>query len=210
MQGLHDLKKCKILYANGCFTVNLLKTNPEKSNHFTNSTQKIQINIEGMAISNSKCEKLLSIHIANKLTFKPHVRSLCKKAGQKLNAFARIACSLKFDLRKLLLNTFIASQFSYATVVWMFRNLKLNNNINSIHEKALIIIYKTIIQRFKNFLQKTVPSKLMTVIYRDYLLKYWKLKWSLLPKTWMKFLTLNNLHILWEMNWDLSHEIFVL
>ena len=155
-----------------------------------------------MAISNSKCEKLLSIHIANKLAFKPHVRSLCKKAGQKLNAFARIACSLKFDLRKLLLNTFIASQFSYATVVWMFRNLKLNNNINSIHEKALIIIYKTIIQRFKNFLQKTVPSKLMTVIYRDYLLKYWKLKWSLLPKTWMKFLTLKNLHILWEMNWD--------
>ena len=154
MQGLHDLKKCKILYANGCFTVNLLKTNPEKSNHFTNSTQKIQINIEGMAISNSKCEKLLSIHFANKLTFKPHVRSLCKKAGQKLNVFARISCSLKFDLRKLLLNAFIASQFSYAPVVWMFRNLKLNNNINFIHEKALIIIYQDHNSTFEELLVK--------------------------------------------------------
>ena len=50
-----------------------------------------------MDISNSKYEKLLGIHIDNKLTFEPHVRSLCKKASQKLNAFARIAYSLKFE-----------------------------------------------------------------------------------------------------------------
>ena len=48
-----------------------------------------------MAISNSKCEKLLGIRIDNKMTFDPHVRSLCKKDSQKLNAFARIACSSK-------------------------------------------------------------------------------------------------------------------
>ena len=46
-----------------------------------------------MAISNSKYEKLLGTHIDNKLTFEPYVRSLCKKASQKLNAFARIAFS---------------------------------------------------------------------------------------------------------------------
>ena len=79
-----------------------------------------------MAISSSKCENLLGIDIDNKLTFEPHVRSLCKKASQKLNAFARIACSLKCDQRKLLLNAFITSQFSYALVVWMFHNRKLN------------------------------------------------------------------------------------
>ena len=64
-----------------------------------------------MAVSNSKCEKLLGIHIDNKLTFEPHVRSFCKKAGQKLNVFARIACSLKFDQRKLLFNAFIYLNF---------------------------------------------------------------------------------------------------
>ena len=89
-----------------------------------------------MAVSNSKCEKLLGIHIDNKLTFEPYVRSLCKKINQKLNTFARIACSLKFDQRKLLLNAFITSQFSYAPVVWMFHNRKLNNHINRIHERA--------------------------------------------------------------------------
>ena len=64
-----------------------------------------------MAISNSKCEKLLGIHIDNKLTCESHVRSFCKKASQKLFAFARIAYSLKFDRRKILSQAFIASQF---------------------------------------------------------------------------------------------------
>ena len=83
--------------------------------------KKIQINIGGMAISNSKYEKLLGTHIDNKLTFEPYVRSLCKKASQKLNAFARIAFSWKFDQRKILLNAFITSHFSYALVVWIFQ-----------------------------------------------------------------------------------------
>ena len=69
-----------------------------------------------MAISSSKYEKLLGIRIDNNLTSEPHVRSLCKKASQKLKAFARIAFSLTFDQRKLL-NAFITSLFSYASVV---------------------------------------------------------------------------------------------
>ena len=74
-----------------------------------------------MDISNSKYEKLLGIHIDNKLTFEPYVRSFCEKANQKLNAFARIAFSLRFDRRKILLNTFRTSHFSYALVVWIFQ-----------------------------------------------------------------------------------------
>ena len=94
-----------------------------------------------MAISNSKWEKLLSIHIENKLKFEPHVRFLCKQASQKLNALARIACSLKFDPRKLLLIAFITSQFSYAPVIWKFHHRKLNNYVNRIHERALRNVY---------------------------------------------------------------------
>ena len=114
---------------------------PEKAHLLTNSAQEIQINIGGIAISNSKCKKLLGIHIDSKLTFEHHIRSLCKKPSQKLNAFARIAYSLKFDQRKPLLNAFITSQFSHAPVVWMFHNRTLNNYINRIHERALRIVY---------------------------------------------------------------------
>ena len=61
-------KKCHTLFK--WLTDNLLKVNQEKS-HLTNSAQKIQINIGGIAISNSKCEKLLGIHIDKKLILGP-------------------------------------------------------------------------------------------------------------------------------------------
>ena len=60
-----------------------------------------------MAISNSKCEKPLGIHIDNHLAFEPHVTSFCKKTSQKLMLFRE----LKFELRKFLLNAFMTSQF---------------------------------------------------------------------------------------------------
>ena len=69
------------------FTNNLLKSNPGKSNLLINSAQETQINIHRMAISNSKCEKLLGIHIDNKLTLECHVRSLSKKTSQEANCF---------------------------------------------------------------------------------------------------------------------------
>ena len=83
---LHDLEKMSNTLLKW-FTDNLVKANPEKSHHVTNSAQEIQINIGGTAISNSKSEKLLGIHIDNKLTLEPHIRSLCKKDSQKTKCF---------------------------------------------------------------------------------------------------------------------------
>ena len=75
-----------------CFTDNRLKANPEKSHLLTNFAQEIQINIGGLALSISKCEKLLVIHIDKKLTFKPHVRSLAFLIRTILELFAREGC----------------------------------------------------------------------------------------------------------------------
>ena len=45
-------------------------------------------------------------------------------------------------LQKKLLNDVITSQLSYAPVVWMFHNRKLNNHMNCIHERALRIVFQ--------------------------------------------------------------------
>ena len=163
-------------------TDNLLKANPEKLHFLTNSAQEIQINIGGMAISNSKCEKLLGIHIDNKLTFEPHVRCLCKKASQNPNAFARIACSLKFDQRKLLLNAFITSQFSYVPVVWTFHHRKLNNHINRIHERALRIVYQDHNSTFEELLAKDVSFEIHDRNLQRLLIEIFKVKMKLAPE----------------------------
>lgn len=41
-------------------------------------------------IKNITCEKLLGVKIDNKLNFNGHVKSLCKKACNKLRALARV------------------------------------------------------------------------------------------------------------------------
>ena len=75
------------------FTDNLPKANPEKYHLLVSINEKIYSNVEGSEISNSKCKKLLEIKIDAKLLFDSHVKSMCKKASQKLNALSRVPIS---------------------------------------------------------------------------------------------------------------------
>ena len=98
--------------------------------------------IDNFNIFNSKSEKLLGITIDNKLTFDEHVSKLCTKASQKLHALSRVGNYMTQNQRKIIMKTFILSHFSYCPLVWMFHSRKLNNRINSIHERALRIVYR--------------------------------------------------------------------
>ena len=63
---------------------------------------------------------LLGLTIDNCLTFKDHIDRLCRNASYKLHALRRIRKYLTADKAKVLYNTFINSQFSYACIIWMF------------------------------------------------------------------------------------------
>ena len=121
------------------------------------------LNIEDVCINSIKWEKLLGVNIDSNLTFETHVQSLCKKASQKLNALFRVAWSLNFNQRKLLLNAFITSHFLYAPVVWMFHSKKLNNRINKIHERALRIVYKDYTSSFDDLPVKDNSFKIKEI-----------------------------------------------
>ena len=70
------------------------------------------------------------------------ITSLSKKAGRKLSALARINHYLAQDQMLLLLNSVVKFQFSYCPLISMFTSPRyLNNALNSIHERALHLIY---------------------------------------------------------------------
>ena len=143
------------------FKDNYMKANPGKYHLLLSATEETNtLNIEDICINTSKCEKLLGINIDSNLTFETHVESLRKKASQKLNALLRVTWSLNFDQRKLLLNAFITSHFSYAPVAWMFHSRKLNNRINKIHERALRLVYKDYTSSFNDLLAKDNSFKI--------------------------------------------------
>ena len=95
-----------------------------------NRSNSDTINLNGTKLASSSYEKLLGILIDRDLSFDKHIKSLCRKAGQKLNALARVSNYLTHNQNRLLLNSIIKSQFSYCPLIWMFCSRSLNNLIN--------------------------------------------------------------------------------
>ena len=62
-----------------------------------NHEEPEKIHLNGTEITSSNNEKLLAVLTDKKLSFDVHIKSLCKKAGQKLSALSRISSYLTLD-----------------------------------------------------------------------------------------------------------------
>ena len=71
---------------------------------------------------------------------------------------------MSLEKRRLVMKSFITSQFGYCPVVWMFHSRTLNNRINAIHERALRIVYKNYNSTFDELL---VCDNSVRVHYRN-------------------------------------------
>ena len=61
---------------------------------------------------------------------------------------------MSYEKLRLLMKTFIESQFNYCPLLWMFHSRKLNNRINKLHERALLAVYKDDDLNFEQLLEK--------------------------------------------------------
>ena len=129
--------------------------------------QSIILNINNIKIRESSSVVLLGLTIDNQLAFKDHMNILCCRASFKLHALRRIRKYLTTDKAKLLYNSFVNSQYNYASIIWMFchkqdylknektqykafktvynssesyEKLLLRSNKVSIHQKQLLIL----------------------------------------------------------------------
>ena len=104
-----------------------MKVNPDKYHLLINNTKEsFQIKISNETVNNSKYEKLQGFKVDHELNFNEHITPLCKKASQKVNALSQIAYCMTFNQRRLILNSFIISHFSYCPIVLTFHSKKLH------------------------------------------------------------------------------------
>ena len=89
-----------------------------------------------------------------KISFDEHITDLCKKASRKIHALSRITPCMNFSKRRILMNAFFKSQFSYCPLVWMCHSRANNNKINRLHERCLRIIYSDKQSSFQALLEK--------------------------------------------------------
>ena len=117
------------------FSYNNFKASASKYHLFLSPFNVKFINIKSSVTEGSSSEKFLGITIGSNFTFEKSEH--CKKENLKLHAFARCAKSMRAEKRSLIFKVFINSQFNYCPLVWMFQTKQLNNQINSLHKKAL-------------------------------------------------------------------------
>ena len=128
----------------------------------------------GTTIETSKEEKVLGITIDDKLTFMSHLGNIIKKANQKLHALSRVKCYMGLEPNKLIMSSFIKSQFNYFPLIWIFCSRTSMNKLNNIHEKRIRLVTNDYDSNFNELLEsshellihKTCINYLMIEVYK--------------------------------------------
>ena len=97
------------------FANNFMKLNTDKCHLLIlgrNSNQHITVNVGDSVIENTEEEKLPGVVIDTRLTSETH-SMLCKKAGNKLFALARISGKVDSNKQRILMRAFVIGQFQY-------------------------------------------------------------------------------------------------
>ena len=95
------------------FNDNLVRINADKCHLLVSTNNTVKIKIGNFDITNSKSEKLLGVKLDHKLSFDDQISELCKKASRKIHALSRVASYMNISKRRILMNAFFKSQFSY-------------------------------------------------------------------------------------------------
>ena len=92
------------------------------------------------------------------LKFHKHITHLRSKVNQNLNALTKVSNYISLYQRKLIMNSYIISQFNYCALVWMYDgrmlNYKMNKNVN-VNKlwKSFIMVSPAL----NHYLRKTTP-----------------------------------------------------
>ena len=174
------------------FEANYMKLNQDKC-HFlaSGSPEHLWVKVGEHVIWETYQEKLLGLTIDKELKFKNHLLDVCKKASAKVTALARLVKIVPFDKKRLLMKSFIESQFSYCPLLWMFCSRELNRKINHIHERGLRMVYEDYTSSFEDLL---VKDKSVCIHHRNIqkvAIEMFKVKNNLCPEIMQELFHLN-------------------
>ena len=101
-------------FKNNYFCINADKCHPLICNY----DKDVSLIVVSEIIDCSNSVKLLGITIDKKLNFNEDFTKICKKVSAKLHALASISNFMSRDKLRLLMRSFVESQFSYCPLLW--------------------------------------------------------------------------------------------
>ena len=140
------------------FSSNYVILNPGKCCYmsFGSNPDKSDLILEGSTkIPSAEEYVVLRVTIDNRLTFYNHLKNLCKKIANKLNALTRIAPYLNHNQIRLIYNSFFKGQLSYCLLISTFCSRRSNHLMNKLQEQVLRIAYNDFNLSFSEPLEVT-------------------------------------------------------
>ena len=154
--AVNDLEQSLLIHSKW-LNDNYIKVRTDKSHLLVSGNVRATAKIDNNYIESEKEQVSLGIKIDSNHTFESHINNICERVSQKLNALARVLPYRHIEKRRRIMKSFVTSQFVYCSLIWMFNSSRLNDKINSIHERALRITYQDHISTFQELLNKTTP-----------------------------------------------------
>ena len=90
---------------------------------------------------------------------------------------------------KLIMRTFIESQFNYCPLIWMFHSRELNRKINKLHERALRVVYNNSDLTFQQLLEKDESFTIHERNLQKLAVEMYKVTHNLCPKPFQELFT---------------------
>ena len=87
------------------------------------------LSIDDKSITNERSVNLLGVEIDDKLKFDSYISKICEGAGGQLNSLYRFNRYLYPFTRRLTVNSFILSNFTYCPLAWHFCTAKSKNKV---------------------------------------------------------------------------------
>ena len=116
------------------------------------------MNINDKIIESSADVTLLGVKVDCKLSFSKHISTLCKQAGNQLNALKRVHKYLTLDTKVQLAKTFVLSTFNYCPIVWHFCGNGDMHKIEKVNERATRFIYNDYTTDYLTLLEENEES----------------------------------------------------
>ena len=127
----------------------------KKKSNLTN----IPLTIDNQTIKSVPSVELLGVHLDDKLNFNLHISNICRSAANQLNALIRLKSYLSFNAKRVLINSYIISNFNYCPLVWIFSTAKSLNKIESLEKSTLQFLYNYSIS-YEDLLKKAGKVKM--------------------------------------------------
>ena len=114
-----------------------------------------QLFINNITLDSEPSITLLGMEIDNFLTFNTHIGNLCKKAASQLNVLKRLSTFIRYNERRIIMQSFILSNFNYCALIWQFCSESNTAKIEKIQERALRLVLDDYILDYSTLLKKS-------------------------------------------------------